>query len=181
VYGFYDECVTKYGSANAWKYCIAVFDLLGIAALIEDSYGDLIFCDLLIYLFFIFASSLLCSLTLRIFCVHGGLSPNAQTMDQIRQISMQLLLYLSLFFLYFVREYCAAIFTSYSFIARDIEVPIEGALCDFMWSDPEDIEGWESSPRGGGWLFGTRPTREFIELNQFSLIARAHQLVAGTC
>lgn len=124
VYGFYDECVTKYGSANAWKYCIAVFDLLGIAALIEDS----------------------------IFCVHGGLSPNAQTMDQIRQIT------------------------------RDIEVPIEGALCDFMWSDPEDIEGWESSPRGGGWLFGTRPTREFVELNQFSLIARAHQLVAdGYC
>jgi diadenosine tetraphosphatase ApaH/serine/threonine PP2A family protein phosphatase len=33
--------VTKYGSANAWKYCIAVFDLLGIAALIEDSYVSL--------------------------------------------------------------------------------------------------------------------------------------------
>lgn len=74
VYGFYDECVTKYGSANAWKYCIAVFDLLGIAALIEDSYVTYV--------------SLFDWFTVRIFCVHGGLSPNAQTMDQIRQISM---------------------------------------------------------------------------------------------
>jgi len=67
-------------------------------------------------------------------------------------------------------------------LTRDMEVPIEGALCDFMWSDPEDIDGWEPSPRGGGWLFGTRPTKEFVELNNFSLVARAHQLVAdGYC
>jgi len=119
VYGFYDECLTKYGSANAWKYCTQVFDLLGIAALVDG----------------------------RIFCVHGGLSPQAQTIDQIRTI------------------------------VRDVEVPHEGPLCDLMWSDPEEIEGWELSPRGGGWLFGSRPTKEFVELNGLELVARAHQLV----
>jgi len=119
VYGFYDECLTKYGSANAWKYCTHVFDLLGIAALVDG----------------------------RVFCVHGGLSPQAQTLDQIRTIG------------------------------RDVEVPHEGPLCDLMWSDPEEIEGWELSPRGGGWLFGSRPTKEFVDLNGLELVARAHQLV----
>jgi len=120
VYGFYDECMLKYGSPVAWKYCTQVFDLLGISAIIEG----------------------------KIFCVHGGLSPQAQTLDQIRTI------------------------------VRDMEVPHEGPLCDLMWSEPEEIEGWELSPRGGGWLFGSRPTKEFIELNNLELIARAHQLVS---
>jgi len=119
VYGFYDECQQKYGNANAWKYCTQVFDLLTVAALIDG----------------------------RVLCVHGGLSPDIRTLDQIRTIN------------------------------RNQEIPHEGDFCDLMWSDPEDIETWQVSPRGAGWLFGSRVTNEFVTINNLEVIARAHQLV----
>jgi len=119
VYGFYDECQQKYGSANAWKYCCQVFDFLTLAAVVDG----------------------------RVLCVHGGLSPDVRTLDQIRTIR------------------------------RDQEIPHEGPFCDLMWSDPEEIETWQVSPRGAGWLFGWKVTEEFVRINQLELVARAHQLV----
>ena len=119
VYGFFDEIVRKYGNANPWKYCTDVFDYLGLAAIIEG----------------------------RVLCIHGGLSPDIKTLDNIRTIE------------------------------RKIEVPHDGPFCDLMWSDPEDIETWQMSPRGAGWLFGSKVTKEFNHLNGLDLICRAHQLV----
>eukprot|EP00981_Chlorochromonas_danica_P014698 scaffold8601_cov180-Ochromonas_danica.AAC.12 len=119
VYGFYEECVRKYGNANPWKYCVEVFDYLNLAALVDN----------------------------RIFCVHGGLSPIMRTIDQIQVIE------------------------------RLQEIPHQGAYCDLMWSDPDDIAGWAVSPRGAGYLFGHAVTDEFVYNNGIELICRAHQLV----
>ena len=83
----------------------------------------------------------------KVLCVHGGLSPEIRTLDQIRVI------------------------------ARAQEIPHEGAFCDLVWSDPEDVGTWAVSPRGAGWLFGNKVATEFNHVNGFQLIARAHQLV----
>lgn len=62
VYGFYDECVRKYGTVNVWRYCTNIFDYLGLGAVIDD----------------------------KIFCVHGGLSPSVHSLDEIRQIDRKI-------------------------------------------------------------------------------------------
>lgn len=55
----------------------------------------------------------------QIFCVHGGLSPSIQTLDQIRTID------------------------------RKQEVPHDGPMCDLLWSDPEGRSRTRVSARVG--------------------------------
>ena len=79
-------------------------------------------------------------------------------------------------------------------IDRKQEVPHEGAMCDLMWSEPEDINGWGMSPRcvqpqesdgeterverrGAGYLFGPDITKNVNDANDIDFIARAHQVV----
>lgn len=50
-------------------------------------------------------------------------------------------------------------------------------MCDLMWSDPDEINGWCLSPRGAGYLFGGDIVDKWNRTNSISLIARAHQLV----
>lgn len=144
-----DECMQKYGNANVWKACCEVFDYLTIGALIDE----------------------------RVLCVHGGMSPDIHTLDDIRLLS------------------------------RCQEIPHEGPFCDLVWSDPDDrkhsssviqlpttstpmatldgaltgpsapLSSWSLSPRGAGYLFGSQVVAEFNMINDLSLICRAHQLI----
>ena len=82
-----------------------------------------------------------------IFCLHGGLSPTIDRLDHIRTLN------------------------------RIMEVPIDGPMCDLLWSDPFDQAGWAKSFRGAGFNFGEDITEQFNHNNNLKLIARAHQLM----
>ena len=51
-----------------------------------------------------------------------------------------------------------------------MQIPHQGAYCDLMWSDPEDIQGWGVSPRGAGYLFGYEATNE-VRSKMFFFVA----------
>ncbi|KAI4575541.1 hypothetical protein MJG53_011744 [Ovis ammon polii x Ovis aries] len=55
IYGFYDECKRRY-NIKLWKTFTDCFNCLPIAAIMDE----------------------------KIFCCHGGLSPDLQSMEQIR-------------------------------------------------------------------------------------------------
>ncbi|KAK4181822.1 putative Serine/threonine-protein phosphatase PP-X [Triangularia setosa] len=231
VYGFYDECLRKYGSANVWRYCCDVFDYLALGAIVlgasntlsqpsgagmapagEDVEIEVCNADQQIISRFLRKGDIGGSQTGgsqsgasgspergggeggspngagqqpttngfseggsgppaptntgppgsgasgasggsvgnpagAVLCVHGGLSPLIDNVDKIRLLD------------------------------RKQEVPHEGAMCDLLWSDPDEIDGWGLSPRGAGFLFGADIVKVFNHRNDLSLIARAHQLV----
>ena len=61
-----------------------------------------------------------------------------------------------------------------------MEIPHEGAYCDLMWSDPDDIETWIMSIRGAGWLFGWKVVDEFCFLNGLELVELINLLMKGS-
>ena len=50
-------------------------------------------------------------------------------------------------------------------------------MCDLLWSDPDDRQGWGISPRGAGYTFGHDISDQFIQRNGLKTVARAHQLI----
>ena len=58
IYGFYDECLKKYGSSTVWSHLTDIFDFLPLTAVVAGS----------------------------VFCLHGGLSPSVSSLDHIRAL-----------------------------------------------------------------------------------------------
>lgn len=118
-YGFYMECKSRYSRA-IWRSFVACFNYLSVAAVIED----------------------------KIFCCHGGLSPDLQNVNQIKLIH------------------------------RPTTIPDRGLLCDLLWADPDKrISGFRPSQRGVSFVFGADVVENFLRDHDFDLVCRAHQVV----
>jgi len=119
IYGFYDDCRMRY-NVKLWKVFTDCFNCLPIAALIDE----------------------------KIFCCHGGLSPDLHSMEQIRRI------------------------------IRPTDVPDNGLICDLLWSDPDAaITGWGENDRGVSYTFGADVVNKFLNRHDIDLVCRAHQVV----
>jgi len=119
IYGFYDECKRRY-NIKLWKTFTDTFNCLPVASIIDD----------------------------KIFCMHGGLSPELHSMDQVRKL------------------------------VRPCDVADTGLICDLLWADPEEgISGWGENDRGVSFTFGSDTVEKFLRKHDLDLICRAHQVV----
>lgn len=85
--GFYDECKRKM-SVKVWKMLNELFNLFPLCAAIER----------------------------KIFCVHGGLSPELESLEQLNKIS------------------------------RPLEITNQSLPIDLLWADPEPfVTGWQEN------------------------------------
>lgn len=131
IYGFYDEIKQAYGNVNLWKTFVDCFNCFPIAALVDG----------------------------KIFCCHGGLSPDLKNLQDINKI------------------------------LRPTDVPDTGLMCDILWADPYMLQnsagnntgksgkGWAHSDRGISYLFGDDVVHQFCKDHNIDLICRAHQQV----
>ena len=119
IYGFYDECKRRY-NIRLWKSFTELFNYLPVAALIDD----------------------------KILCMHGGLSPDLKSIQNIQDIS------------------------------RPTDIPDQGLLCDLLWSDPDkEAVDYDENDRGVSVIFGEKVVTDFNKKNDLDLIIRAHQVV----
>ncbi|GMT24541.1 hypothetical protein PFISCL1PPCAC_15838, partial [Pristionchus fissidentatus] len=121
---FKQECKIKY-SERVYDVCMESFDALPLAALMNQQF----------------------------LCVHGGLSPEIHTLDDIKKLD------------------------------RFKEPPAFGPMCDLLWSDPLEDFGNErnqeqfshNSVRGCSYFYSYAACCDFLQHNNLLSIIRAHE------
>lgn len=125
-FNFKEECLYKYDEAT-YEAIMDTFDTLPLAAVVNKKF----------------------------MCMHGGLSPDFETVEDINKID------------------------------RFDEPPPSGPMCDLLWSDPyedmgddpdaESITFAPNTTRGCSWYFGPQAVKDFLEANNLLSILRAHE------
>ncbi len=123
---FKTECIHKY-SSRIYNVSIESFNALPLSAIMNNQF----------------------------FCVHGGISPHLNTLDDIRKLD------------------------------RFREPPTRGLMCDLLWADPleeyddddnlSDSHFENNDVRGCSYFFTYKASCDFLERNNLLSIIRAHE------
>ena len=81
------------------------------------------------------------------FAVSGGLSPEIASLIDIQKID------------------------------RKRDIPNTGPLCNLLWSDPSEEDGWGINSRGQGFTFGEEEFNIFMGFNKLEKMFRSHQML----
>ncbi|KAK5981102.1 Serine/threonine-protein phosphatase [Trichostrongylus colubriformis] len=120
AYGFYDECMRRYQSQRMWQLFQDVFCVMPLTALVGE----------------------------KILCMHGGLSPHLESLDQLRNIP------------------------------RPTEATGATLEMDLLWADPViGLNGFQANMRGASYGFGPDILAKYCQALNIDLVARAHQVV----
>ncbi|EJW88132.1 serine/threonine protein phosphatase [Wuchereria bancrofti] len=97
VYGFYEECMRRFNSVNLWQIFQDTFQCMPLTALVGE----------------------------RILCMHGGISPQLKSLQQLREIK------------------------------RPVDITSPSLEMDLLWADPViGISGFQMNMRGASFGFG---------------------------
>lgn len=126
-YGFYDECLERYtdnqkGAIELWNVVNEALHYIPLALVLNNS----------------------------VFCVHGGISPYLQNLDDINKC------------------------------VRGDTIPDDGLLCDLTWSDPKkhsNPNNWIKNDRGVSYFFNENALDDFMNATGIQMVCRAHQSI----
>jgi len=119
-YGLYEDCKSRF-STHLWKILTDSFNYMPLAAVVND----------------------------KIFCCHGGISPELENIKDINNWQ------------------------------RPSELPDVGVFCDLLWADPSDdtADYIYNADRKTSYCFGANAVDNFLKKNNLGMICRAHECV----
>ena len=118
--GLYEEIQKLYGNDYLYESMIETFSYLPLGAVLNND----------------------------ILCVHGGISPELETLDR------------------------------FDTIARPLNQLYGGICDDILWSDPNPkVTGFQPSNRGNGVTFGEDVLKKFLKSNNLRLLIRGHSFL----